>query len=154
MSKRKKWSIGFAVVALLVAVLAGFLLTHPALSPKGEPYAEKRVLAMAEAANENDPAKVYDFLTKELRDICSKEEFCKNWEDERTYPYLIPFWIFFRGIEMEPGNEQGSAKFERAARLPGQFEEYGIVYENGGYYIDAFRTIADGSYVEIFERLS
>ncbi|MDD3203446.1 MAG: hypothetical protein PHZ05_06760, partial [Pygmaiobacter massiliensis] len=86
MSKRKNWSIAFAVVALLVAVLAGFLLTHPALSPKGEPYAEKRVLAMAEAANENDPAKVYDFLTKELRDICSKEEFCKNWEDERTYP--------------------------------------------------------------------
>lgn len=154
MSKQKKWGIAFVIAALLVAVLAGFLFNHPAISPKGEKYAEKRVLAMAEAANANDPEKVYDFLTEELRGSCSKEEFCKNWADERSYPYLIPFWIFYRGVELENGGESGMAKFERAARLPGQFEEYGIVYENAGYYFDAFRAIADGSYVKIFERLS
>lgn len=157
MSKKQKWLItGISLLALAIMV-GGFWyynLRDPARTPKGAEYAEQRVREMAEAANNNDPAAVYAYLTEELRALLSEEEFAANWAHERTYPYLIPFWIFYRSVELAEDGMSGTATFERAARLPGQFESYGILYENGGYYFDAFRSIADGSYVAIFDRLS
>ena len=157
MDTAKKWTvIAISVVAALLTqgALWYFQLLDPARTPKGEQYAEKRVREMAEAANENDPLTVYSYLTEELRGLCTEEEFAENWAKERTYPYLIPFWIFYRSVELSADKVTGTATFERAARLPGQFERYGIVYENGGYYFDAFRSIADGSFISIFDRLS
>lgn len=142
------------VVALAIVTVCYLSGDMGRFTPKGLSHAERRVREMAEAANANDPARVYDYLTEELRGMISREAFVENWAHERTYPYLIPFWIFYRGVELDEGGKTGTATFERAARLPGQFEVYGVVYENGGYYFDAFRKIADGSYIEIFDRLS
>lgn len=156
MANKRKWLI-FGIAALVLLALAAmwyFLLRDPARTPKGEQYAEARVQAMADAANANDPLAVYPYLTAELRALCTAEQFAKNWEEERTYPYLIPFWIFYREVTLAEDEMSGTATFERAARLPGQYENYGILYENGGYYFDAFRAIADGSYIEIFSRLA
>ena len=156
---RKKGWIAALTAVLIVALLAGGVFAYAKFSalpitPRGEYFAEQRVRRFMDAANGNDPAAVYDFLTAELRGLCSRETFVENWNHERTYPYLIPYWIFYRGVELEPDGRLGTACFERAARLPGQYENYGLVYERGGYYFDAFRSIADGSYIEIFDRLS
>ena len=115
--------------------------------------AEERTRAFMELANENKPEAVYDYLIPELREMISREDFAANWAHERTYPYLITFWIFYREVTLEEDLMTGNALFARAARLPGQYENYGIVYVDGDYYFDAFRSIADGSYIAIFDRL-
>lgn len=147
----RKLNIIIPIIFLIITVLIALFISNYSL--KGETFAKSRVLEMVSYANTNDPADVYPYLTKELREMCTKEQFVENWNDERTYPYLIPFYVFYREISLDDKKETGSVKFERAARLPGQFESYGVVYEDGNYYFDAFHNIADGSYVEIFDRL-
>lgn len=155
---KKKLCIALICLILAAAVITGAVLYRGGrlgrFTPRGQVYAEARTHAMADLANANEPEKVYDYLTAELRGMISREEFAANWAHERTYPYLIPYWVFYRGVELAPDGSTGTANFERAARLPGQYEHYGIVYENGGYYFDAFRAIADGSYIAIFDRLN
>lgn len=146
--------ISVVVGLLTIGSIWYFQLRDPASTPRGEKYAEQRVKEMAIAANHNNPDAVYDYLTAELRSMCTRQQFAANWTQERTYPYLIPFWIFYRSVVLSEDGNSGSATFERAARLPGQYVSYAIVYENGGYYFDAFRNIADGSYIKIFDRLS
>lgn len=143
----------------LILILNAFAFAEEFVSTETEVFApcqeraEERARQFMEAANGNLPEEVYAFLIPEIRDIVSKEEFAANWAHERTYPYLIPFWIFYREVTLEEDLMTGTALFARAARLPGQYEQYGIRYVDGDYYFDAFRTIADGSYISIFDRL-
>ena len=149
---KKTICILLALLLLLSAVCETVETEHTVYAP-GPERAEERVRALMEAANGNRPEEVYDFLLPELREMISREDFAANWAHERTYPYLITFWIFYREVTLSEDYLQGNAMFARAARLPGQYENYGIFYVEDDYYFEAFRTIADGSYITIFDRL-
>lgn len=148
----------------LIVLLLALLLTFTAFAETvqdehiiytpGPERAEERVRAFMDAANGNNSEEVYDFLLPELRELISREDFAANWAHERTYPYLISFWIFYREVTLSEDYMEGNALFARAARLPGQYENYGIFYVDDDYYFEAFRSIADGSYITIFDRLN
>lgn len=141
------------VLICVCLALCPMKMSAPPVYEPGQARAEERTRALMEAANANKPEEVYDFLIPELRDMISREDFAANWAHERTYPYLITFWIYYREVTLSEDLMTGNALFARAARLPGQYENYGIVYTDGDYYFDAFRSIADGSYITIFDRL-
>lgn len=152
---QKRLIIIISVIAglLMVGSIWFFQIRNPASSPRGEQYAEKRAREMAAAANANNPDSVYDYLTEELRSLCSRQEFAANWMHSRVFPRLMPPWLFIRGVVLlEDGT--GAVTYERAMRVLGQSVSYAIVYENGGYYFEAFREIADGSFQLVPQQLS
>lgn len=149
MKKRLIWGIGFLIVAAVIAV-------YIQKSMPSEKRAIARVQEFAEAINYQyeTPGNIYKYLTAELREQMTEEEFIEAFATERTYPYLSPLFINYDSIEMSKDKKSGTATFSQAARLPGMIYEVNVVFENGDYYIDTFHEYADGSYLEKFEILA
>ena len=115
--------------------------------------AERRLDRFMEAVNYNRPAEIYPLLSPRLQDMVSKDGFVKNFQKERSYPYLTPLFIYLDKIEFNEGKTNGDVQFSVASRLPGEKMRVGIEFVDGAYYIDAFEEIVDGSYIEKFDRL-
>jgi len=117
--------------------------------------ARQRVEAFAQAVNYEyeNPEQIYGYLTEELRQQMTEEEFADAFATERTYPYLSPLFIYYESMELADDQKSGVATFVQAARLPGMTYEVPFVYEHGDYYMDVFHEYADGSYLEKFRIL-
>lgn len=116
--------------------------------------AEKRVNGFNEAINANRPADIYPYLISEIREMLTKEEFIRNFAQERSYPYLSPLYVYLDEVKLASDLRSGEAVSTVAARLPGQKMKVKLIYIGGQYYIDAFRDIADGSYILKFKNIS
>ncbi len=137
--------LGFCVLLLFIAV-------GPWSWP-GKKQAEWRVNAFIKAVNANRPGDVYLFLTPELKAMLSREEFRHNFAKERSYPYLTPLYLYLDEVKLSSDRRSGEALLTVAARLPGEKMRVKLIYTKGQYYIEAFRDIADGSYLHKFEAL-
>lgn len=148
MKKKLIWGIGVLGVVAAVAVY----IQRPMPS---EERAIVRVQEFAEAINYQyeTPENIYKYLTKELREQMTEQEFVEAFATERTYPYLTPLFINYDSIEMSEDKKSGVATFSQAARLPGMVYEIPVVFEAGDYYMDTFHEYADGSYLEKFKIL-
>lgn len=137
-----------------VMIIGIFLLLGTVnLGFPGQTQAEAQAKRFAQALNENNPADVYSYLLPEIQGQLSQDEFVENYAHERSYPYLTPLYIYLDEVKLEEGERSGEAVFTVAARLPGEKMKVKLVYQNGQYYMDAFREIADGSYIEKFKKL-
>lgn len=134
----------------VVAVIVLFALMLPWSFP-GERQAARRIEQFIHAVNANRPGDVYLFLTPELRGMLSREEFSNNFRQERSYPYLTPLFLYFEKVTLAPDKLSGEAELIVAARLPGEKKKVHIIYHRGQYYLEAFREIADGTYLEKFK---
>ena len=114
----------------------------------------KRVTGFNEAINANKPADIYLYLTPELRGMLTMEEFISNFAKERSYPYLSPLYVYLDEVNLNSDKRSGEAISTVAARLPGQKMSVKLVFIEGQYYIDAFRDIADGSYLTKFDKIN
>lgn len=153
MRKGKKVIIIAAAVLCAAAVIV--LCTGEKRKKPSEARAVERVQAFAEAVNYEykTPEKAYVYLTQTLKEQISEEDFVTAFLKERSYPYLTPFFINYESIEMADDLKSGVAHFSQAARLPGMVYDLPFVYENGDYYVTAFEELADGSYLEKFDKL-
>lgn len=145
------------IVIVCLCLAAGGTAAFFSLSRRpGEDRAVARVQAFAQAVNYDykSPEKAYQYLTEELRTRISEADFIEAFHKERSYPYLTPFFINYESIEMAEDNRSGVAHFSQAARLPGMVYDLPFVYENGDYYVTAFEELADGSYLEKFDKLN
>jgi len=113
----------------------------------GQSHATQRVNDFNQAINANRPAEIYPYLIPELKGMLSKEEFIQNFAQERSYPYLSPLYVYLDEVKLVSDLRSGEAISTVAARLPGQKMNVKLLYISGQYYIDAFRDIADGSYL-------
>lgn len=153
MRKRKKAILMAAVILCAGAVIA-FGIEEKRKKPSKE-RAVERVQAFAEAVNYEykTPEKAYVYLTQAIKAQISEDDFVTAFLKERSYPYLTPFFINYESIEMADDLKSGVAHFSQAARLPGMVYDLPFVYENGDYYVTAFEALADGSYLEKFDKL-
>ncbi|MDO7785733.1 hypothetical protein P6N53_00610 [Desulforamulus aquiferis] len=119
----------------------------------GERQAVKRTQGFIDAVNENRPGDVYKYLTPELRNGISKEAFIENFKKERSYPYLTPLYFYLDEVKLSPDGKGGEAIVTVAARLPGEKMHFNLTYHGGKYYVEAFKDIVDGTYIEKFSRL-
>ncbi len=141
--------IGIPLV-VLVLILGLSVRTYYMPSQR---QAIKQINGFNEAINANKPANIYPYLIPELRGMISKETFEQNFAKERSYPYLSPLYVYLDEVLLVPDQRSGEAISTVAARLPGQKMKVKLIYIKGQYYIDAFRDIADGSYLLKFEKL-
>jgi len=143
------------IILWLLAV--GFIPVDPGWAGSGpaekEVRARVRMEAFLRAVNENRPGKVYDYLLPSIRVLINREGFVGNFVRERSYPYLTPLYLYLEKLELDPDQSTGRAICRVAARLPGQFRVFPIIYMDGDYYVNAFRDIADGSFAEKFNKL-
>ncbi|MHB1405401.1 MAG: hypothetical protein ACYCV0_07405 [Desulfitobacteriaceae bacterium] len=137
-----------SVLLLVVIALNIVFLYFP-----GQWHATYRVNGFIQAVDANRPTDIYPFLTPDLKGMLSKDEFVRNFAKERSYPYLTPLYVYLDDVKLAPDKLSGEANFTVAARLPGEKMNIKINYINGQYYIDAFRDIADGSYLVKFQKL-
>jgi len=115
--------------------------------------AERRLKEFTEAVNYNRPSDIYPLLTPKLRSLISEEEFVQNFKKERSYPYLTPLFVYVDVIDFNEEKTEGEVQMTVASRLPGEKMYVDIVFKDGRYYIDAFEDIADGTFIEKFDRL-
>ncbi|MEA4900001.1 hypothetical protein [Desulfitobacterium sp.] len=136
-------------------IMIGVLLLIGTVSwnSPGKAQAAAQANRFAKAVNDNNPADLYDYLLPEIQNQLSREEFVQNFAHERSYPYLTPLYIYLDEVDLAKGQKSGEAIFTVASRLPGEKMKVKLAYVEGKYYIDAFRDVADGSYIEKFKKL-
>lgn len=139
--------VGLLIIAIILTLSVG--INHV----PGQRNATMRVNGFNEAINANRPADIYPYLIPELREMLSKEEFMRNFAKERYYPYLSPLYVYLDEVKLASDRQSGEAISTVAARLPGQKMNVKLVYIRGQYYIEAFRDIADGSYLLKFQNI-
>lgn len=144
----------FLLIAVILCVLLFVFLQMDTSSRMTEENAVKRVEGFIKAVNDNEPALVYNFLTPEIKELISKEGFVENFVKERSYPYLTPLYLYLDHLELSEDKKTGHVECVVAARLPGERMDFSIVFYEDDYYIDAFRDIADGSFIKKFDRLT
>ena len=137
-----------ALCLILVLILCGC-----AGDNKSEDHALERAEAYAQAINYDyeSPEKIYEFLSKEITDQISLEEFCEAFEKERSFPYITPLYLFYPELTLSEDGTQASVTYQQAARIIGMEYEITMVYENGDYYVNDWYQFIDGSYLEKFE---
>ena len=146
----KHLRIGIPFSMVLVLILGLSVRTYYLPSQR---QALQRINGFNDAINANKPADIYPYLIPELRGMISKETFEQNFAKERSYPYLSPLYVYLDEVSLAPDQRSGEAISTVAARLPGQKMKVKLSYIKGKYYIDAFRDIADGSYLLKFQEL-
>ena len=141
------------LLVLCAAVTLSAVLYFSTVHRKTEARAQKRAEAYAEALNNEykTPEKIYIFLTKEFRSQMSKEDFCKAFEKERSYPYITPLYIFKPELKMADDMKSGEVFYLQAARIVGMTYKIELVYENGDYYVKDWSQLLDGSYLDKFK---
>ena len=150
-TKRYWIGIPFSVV---IAVIVGILvLSVRTTYMPSQQQAIQQINGFNDAINANKPADIYPYLIPELKGMISKETFEQNFAKERSYPYLSPLYVYLDEVSLAPDQRSGEAISTVAARLPGQKMKVKLSYIKGQYHIDAFRDIADGSYLLKFEKL-
>ena len=143
---KSRFTIIFMIIVLMAGGLMGSFLP-------GERQAARRVQEFIDAVNENRPGDIYLYLTPQLKKRISREDFARNFAKERSYPYLTPLYFYLDEVKLSPDKKSGEAILTVAARLPGEKMRVQLVYYQGRYYIDAFKEIVDGSYLDKFQRL-
>lgn len=143
---------GLRIVGVIMMCILLLLSTVSWNSP-GQVQAEAQANRFAQALNENNPREIYSYLLPEIQGMLSREAFVKNFAHERSYPYLTPLYIYLDEVKLEEGKRSGEAIFTVAARLPGEKMRVKLYYLEGQYYFDAFREIADGTFIEKFKKL-
>lgn len=149
----KKPAAVFSAVILIICLLAAGCYFINAARPLSKKNARERVQGFINAVNDNKPEIIYDYLTPEIRSLIGKEGFVKNFAKERSYPYLTPLYLYLEELQLKDDRKTGHVKCIVASRLPGEKMEFNIVFTNNNYYIDAFKDIADGSFLEKFKKL-
>lgn len=146
MRKARTW-VGLLIIGIVVTMSVGLNLLP------SQWQAIKRVNGFNEAINANKPVDIYPYLTPELRGKLTLEEFVNNFTKERSYPYLSPLYVYLDEVKLDSDRQSGEAISTVAARLPGQKMKVKLIYIRGHYYIDAFRDLADGSYLLKFQNI-
>lgn len=139
-------------IALTVALLVSLVSINQS-KPKTEEQAIKRVEGFIQAINDNNPAEVYQYLTPDIKELIGQQGFEQNFTKERSYPYLTPLFLYLDKLELTKDKQSGIAECIVAARLPGQRMNFTVVYVKDNYYVVAFQDIADGSFIEKFDKL-
>lgn len=137
----------------VVMICMLLLLSTVSWGSPGQVQAEEQANGFAQAINENNPTDLYSYLLPEIQGMLSRDAFVKNFAHERSYPYLTPLYIYLDEVKLDEGKRSGEAIFTVAARLPGEKMRVKLYYLDQQYYLDAFREIADGSYIEKFKKL-
>gem|GEM_PF-5984038 len=145
---------------LAAACVAGLLLAGCASPPREKTggwdddfgRAVERAEAFVAAIDRNDPGAVYPFLSSDLRARVDRDSFVRNFEDDRSYPYLSPLYLYVDGLTLtDEGGGSLSCTF--AARFRGQRMVFGVVREDGTYFFSGFEDIVDGSYRDKFSKV-
>ncbi len=154
-ARRSKLRRVSAITVPTIFLLGGLLFSGCATLPGGrdERRAEKMVDRFVEALDYNRPGDIYPLLLPAYRDMIDKEGFIANFAHERSYPYLTPLWIYADEIVFNEELSAGNVHCTVASRLPGETMEFRVVKENGRWWIDALGSIADGTYIVIFDKL-
>ncbi|MEG6616005.1 hypothetical protein V6C27_06125 [Peptococcaceae bacterium 1198_IL3148] len=118
-----------------------------------EENAIKQVEGFIQAVNDNNPAEVYKYLSPDIKELIDQQGFERNFAKERSYPYLTPLFLYLDKLELSEDKQSGTVECIVAARLPGQRMNFTVVYVKDNYYLVAFRDIADGSFIEKFDKL-
>lgn len=147
MKGRRGLCIGSVVTICILIILCAFIWNSP-----GQARAEAQAKKFAQAVNENNPQELYSYLLPEIQGLLSRDEFIKNYAKERSYPYLTPLYLYLDEVKLDEGKKSGEAIFTVASRLPGEKMKVKLVYQDRQYYFDAFRAVADGSYIEKFTK--
>ncbi len=135
------------IILLLLIISAGIF------NVPSQWQATKRINGLNEAINANKPADIYPYLIPELREMLTKEEFVQNFAKERSYPYLSSLYVYLDEVNLAADRRSGEAISTVAARLPGQKMKVKLIYIRGQYYVEAFRDIADESYLLKFQNI-
>jgi hypothetical protein len=153
MGKRGTVIILLSLVVVLGA--AGYGYSEYAFPGQMKSYkrALERAQKFVDAVNANEPAQVYRYLSKAIKLLIDQEGFVQNFAEERAYPYLTPLYLYIDTLELADDKLSGRLNCVVAARLPGQTMSFTMVFEDGDYYIEGFRDIADGSFLEKFNKL-
>lgn len=116
-------------------------------------HALERAQAYAQAINHDyeSPEKIYEFLSREIKDQISQEAFCEAFEKERSFPYITPLYLFYPELTVSEDATQVTVVYQQAARIIGMTYEITMVYEDGDYYVNDWYQFVDGSYLEKFE---
>ncbi|AEV29570.1 hypothetical protein SpiGrapes_1774 [Sphaerochaeta pleomorpha str. Grapes] len=112
-------------------------------------HATERTESLVRAINENRPREIYGYLTQDLRERIGEDAFVSNYQEDCTYPYLTPLYLFLAELTL-PQRNDGLAVCTVASRLEGEEYTIPIRYENGDYYFFVFKDIVDGSYKDKF----
>jgi len=147
MQRRTRPWVGLLIILIFLTISVGINFLP------SQWQAVKRVNDFNAAINANRPVDIYPYLIPELRVMLTKEEFIKNFAKERSYPYLSPLYVYLDEVKLASDRRSGEAISTVAARLPGQKMNVKLIYLKGQYYIDAFRDIADGSYLLKFQNI-
>lgn len=120
---------------------------------KTQEHALERAQAYAQAINHEfeNPEKIYEFLSREIKDQISQGEFSQAFEKERSFPYITPLYLFYPELTMSADGEHVTVTYLQAARIVGMTYEVTMVYEDGDYYVNDWYQFVDGSYLEKFE---
>lgn len=105
------------------------------------------------AVNNANASKVYDLLIKEYKDKITKRNFIKNFNHERTYPYLSPLFMYIKSIDIFRDGKTVYVKAFVASRLPGEIFEFTLHKEEEEYKVKSLEAIVDGSYVKMFNNI-
>lgn len=141
-------------VAVCVVLLAILLSGCKSSAPNNTyDHALERAEAYADAINHDyeSPEKIYAFLTADIREQISEEDFCAAFEKERSYPYITPLYIFYPELTVSEDGMKAEAVFKQAARIIGMEYTVHLVYENGDYYVNDWQQFIDGSYLDKFD---
>lgn len=147
-----KKHIAIFSAALVLLMVLGYYFTNESRHLT-EDNAKKRVQNFIDAVNENKPDVIYDYLTPDIRSLIDKEGFVENFKKERSYPYLTPLYLYLDNLQLKDAKKTGHVKCLVASRLPGEYMEFNIIFVDNNYYIDAFEDIANGSFLEKFNKL-
>jgi len=101
--------------------------------------------------NRADASNTYDLLISEYTNQITKDDFIYNFNNERTYNYLVPLYMYIKSIDVSDDGLSADVVCSVAARLPGQIFTFSLHKENGIYKVDSLKPIVDGSYVKIFD---
>lgn len=145
----------FALILVLLSLIAGCVCAEETASPKTAEAAMERAKAYARSINYDfrTPEKIYPFLCSDFRKTMSEEEFTEAFNKERSYPYITPLYIFYPEITSETENGGYIITFLQAARIVGMTYDIEMVYENGDWYVVDWEQFLDGSYLDKFENI-
>lgn len=140
----------FAAQVLCLILL--ITLCGCAANNKTQDHALERAEAYAQAINYEyeSPEKIYEFLSAEIKNQISPEEFSQAFEKERSFPYITPLYLFYPELTLSEDADQATVVYQQAARIVGMEYEITMVYENGDYYVNDWYQFIDGSYLEKF----
>ncbi|WZL71676.1 hypothetical protein QBE52_11210 [Clostridiaceae bacterium 35-E11] len=140
------------LLTMFILLCAGFIFYTN--RPMTKNNAVKRVEGFIKAVNDNKPESIYNYLTPDIKEIISKEDFIESFAKERSYPYLTPLYLYLDHLTLQKDKREGIAECTVASRLPGEKMKFEIFFVKGNYYVNAFKEVADGSFIKKFEKLS